>query len=113
MQVFLGLSLEADLRSVFSWNTKQLYVFMQAEYVSKDNRINQVVVWDKIVEAQADANLHIPNLRQKYAFADKGRNLRDKDINLTVAWNVMPRVGALYTDSRTFKVGRLPKEYSY
>ncbi len=46
----MTFDLEADLRSVFSWNTKQLFVFLQAEYETEENGVNQIVLWDNIVE---------------------------------------------------------------
>lgn len=33
---------------------------------------------------------------------DQGFNLRSRPFNVTVAWNVMPRVGVLYTRTKTF-----------
>ena len=48
--------------------------------------------------------MQLPNLRQQYPYAvtDQGFSLRGRDFNVTVAWNVMPRVGVLYTRSKTF-----------
>jgi hypothetical protein len=33
---------------------------------------------------------------------DQGFNLRGRQFNVTVAWQVMPKVGALYTRQQTF-----------
>lgn len=57
--------------------------------------------------------LSLPTLRQQYPFAvtDQGFNLRGREFNVTVAWNCMPRVGALYTRSKTFSGFRLPEDY--
>lgn len=49
MQVKLSVSLDADLRQAFNWNTKQIFVFLQAEYETKTNWLNQVSMWDQIV----------------------------------------------------------------
>lgn len=49
-QAVMTFNLEADLRSVFSWNTKQLFVYLQAEYETPSNKINQIVLWDAIIE---------------------------------------------------------------
>lgn len=48
--------------------------------------------------------MHLPALRAQYPYAltDQGFNLRGREFDVTVAWNVMPRVGALYTRTRTF-----------
>ena len=110
-QAILSLSLDADLRSAFSWNTKQLFVFLSADYETEAHGVNQVVLWDRIITRQADAHIQLPNLRQKYAFVDMGRRLRDRRLNLTLRWNVMPRVGALYTGEASFPAGPLPSAY--
>lgn len=39
-QVVLSLRMDADLRSAFSWNTKQLFVYVQAEYVTPENKVS-------------------------------------------------------------------------
>ena len=43
--------------------------------------------------------ISIPELREPYPFAiaDQGFGLRGLPYNLTVAWNIMPYVGASYT----------------
>jgi hypothetical protein len=38
-QAVLSMALDADLRSAFSWNTKQLFVFVQAEYETAEVRL--------------------------------------------------------------------------
>ena len=49
----MTFDVNADLRSVFTWNTKQLFVYVQAEYETQENRINEVVLWDSIVQQKA------------------------------------------------------------
>lgn len=41
-QAYLAFSLQADLRSTFSWNTKLLFVYLLAEYETPTNALNQV-----------------------------------------------------------------------
>ena len=36
-QAILNLGIDADLRSVFNWNVKQLFVYVTAEYETKAN----------------------------------------------------------------------------
>lgn len=111
-QVVISLKLDADLRSAFSWNTKQLFVYVQAEYVTPENKVNQVVLWDRIVQRQQDAHLKVKSLRLKYQFVDRGNNLRGLPYNITVAWDVMPKVGRLFIRSKSFPMEPLPAEYS-
>ena len=51
-QAILSLGIDADLRSVFNWNVKQLFVYVTAEYETDANVLNQVVVWDSIINDQ-------------------------------------------------------------
>lgn len=48
-QAILSLGINADLRSVFNWNVKQIFVYITAEYETEANVLNQVVVWDAII----------------------------------------------------------------
>lgn len=48
----LGVKLNADFRGAFRWNTKQLFLFVQAEYETAKNRYNQVVLWDAILTSK-------------------------------------------------------------
>lgn len=108
------LNLTADLRSEFSWNTKQIFVYVNFDFSTQKNARNQMVMWSAILEDKEHAVINLPALRAQYPYAltDQGFNLRGREFDVTVAWNVMPRVGALYTRSRTFPgVGRLPDGY--
>ncbi|KAL2021240.1 hypothetical protein VTK56DRAFT_7427 [Thermocarpiscus australiensis] len=62
----IKFSLDADLSSLFTWNTKQLFVYVTAEWPSAGgsgsgrNATNQAVIWDTIITSpSAD---HLANL---------------------------------------------------
>jgi hypothetical protein len=44
-------SLQADLASLFTWNTKQVFVYVTAEWPSGQNDTNEAVIWDRIITA--------------------------------------------------------------
>ncbi|KAI7840972.1 hypothetical protein COHA_005201 [Chlorella ohadii] len=110
---YIVLNLTADLRSEFSWNTKQLFVYVNVEFATRKNAHNNMVMWSAIIEDKNEAVLRLPTLRPQYPYAitDQGFNLRDREFNVTVAYNVMPRVGALYTRHHKFTGFRFPGEY--
>mmetsp|Transcript_20065 Transcript_20065/g.55855 ORF Transcript_20065/g.55855 Transcript_20065/m.55855 type:complete len:181 (+) Transcript_20065:216-758(+) len=110
-QATLTFSMDADLRSVFSWNTKQLFLFLQAEYGTPDSTVNQVVLWDTIIQQKEKARIRLKNHKTKYSFIHPSKGLKGAQVNLTLVWHVMPRVGFMYTQSRTFPGGRLPDKY--
>ena len=58
----IRFSLDADLSTLFTWNTKQVFVYVTAEWpdASAANATNSAVIWDQIITApSAD---HLSNL---------------------------------------------------
>ena len=95
-EAHLAFEIDADLTSVFSWNTKQLFVWVAAEYTTPHNPGgSSVSVWDRTVENKADAHLKLPFVRNKYKLVDDGTGLRGNSVNLTMGWQIMPRVGVM------------------
>ena len=96
-EAYLVFSVDADLRSCFSWNTKQLFVSVQAEYEidhPKQGRLTNVVsIWDRR-GVQGESRARVPRARNKYKLKDRGHHLRGLHVNVTLQWNVMPIAGA-------------------
>lgn len=93
---FITFDLQADLTPLFNWNVKQLFIYMIAEYETQSNAVNQVVLWDKIIRRGDNAVLDYRSMNTKYYFWDDGNGLLDnKNITLTLAWNVIPNAGTL------------------
>ena len=94
-QAILSLAIDADLRSVFNWNVKQLFVYVTAEYETEDNVLNQVVVWDSIISEESQARIRTDTVVNKYSLIDQGYGLRDNNISLCLNWNIVPSTGLL------------------
>ena len=111
-RALISFDIDADLRSVFNWNTKQLFCFVVVEYTSKSNKLNQVVMWDKIVQDQKDAQLAYKNVFNKYVLVDQFDQLRSADLKLRLVWDIMPLSGRLFMHSRDSRTNfKLPGEY--
>ena len=95
-KAYMKFHLSADLRPAFHWNVKQLFVFLVAEYTTETHRLNQVILWDKIVERKEDAVLKMKNSEIKYALSSQGADLRARDVTLKLMWDHMPLTGRLY-----------------
>lgn len=113
-QAILSLGINADLRSVFNWNVKQLFVYITAEYETEANVLNQVVVWDTIVNDVSQAWIRSDSVVNKYSLTDQGYGLRDNNVSLVLNWNVIPLTGLLslrhgYSSVYSFQV---PDAYS-
>ena len=44
------------------------------------HRVNQVVLWDSIIQAKDKAQIRLQSHKTKYAFMDQGKNLRDRQV---------------------------------
>lgn len=112
-QVFPVLNMTADLRSEFTWNTKQLFVYAALEYQTEKNPTNSVVMWNTIIQQRENAYIYLANLRSVYPFAvtDQEAALRGKPFSVRLSWQVMPKVGALYSRSKTFTGFSFPEQY--
>ncbi|NXY27474.1 SPCS3 peptidase, partial [Pomatorhinus ruficollis] len=84
------------LQSIFDWNVKQLFLYLSAEYSTKNNALNQVVLWDKIMLRGDNPRLSLKDMKSKYFFFDDGNGLKgNRNITLTLSWNVVPNAGIL------------------
>ncbi|KAL1536020.1 signal peptidase complex subunit 3B-like [Salvia divinorum] len=109
-EVSLSLNISANLESLFTWNTKQVFVFLAAEYGTPKNALNQISLWDGIIPSREHAKFWI-HAYNKYRFIDQGSNLRGKEFNLTLHWHVMPKTGKMFADKIVMSGYRLPQAY--
>jgi len=110
-QVWLLFDLDADLSSLFHWNTKMLFVFISAEYKTKTNVVNQVAIWDRIIQTKAESKLKLSSEQVEYVLSDQGEGLRNNEVNLTVYWNIIPISGLLTQESHGIHSIRIPSNY--
>lgn len=111
---FLTFDLQTDLTHLFNWNVKQLFLYLTAEYTTPSNQLNQVVLWDKIIQRGENAVLDFKNMNTKYYFWDDGNGLKgNPNVTLTLSWNIIPNAGLLPS---IFALGqhafRFPVEYT-
>lgn len=114
-RALLSFDIHADMRPAFHWNVKQIFVYVVASYETNSREINQVVIWDKILES-TDPNkvIDMKNVFVKYALVDQGDELRGRDITLTLMWDQMPITGLVFISeqsSDTTTTFQLPSKY--
>ncbi|KAK7440376.1 Signal peptidase complex subunit [Stygiomarasmius scandens] len=92
---FVDFNITADLTPLFNWNTKQLFLYLEAEYQNTKGVNNTVVIWDRIVRRKEDAAINIAG-RNKYAFREISSSFKNAPAShYSLKYNVMPYVGAL------------------
>lgn len=110
--------LDADLTPLFNWNTKQVFVYLTAEYPGKtDDAANKITYWDKIIQSPQEAKIALKDARAKYSVWDVEKSFRGRNATLRLEWNIQPWVGPLLfgqTETETtFQFARkLPKKES-
>jgi len=93
---FISFNLDADFTPAFDWNTKQLFLYMTAEYKTRNNVLNQVVLWDLIIQRGEPSKIKLKNQHTKYYFWDDGNGLLGNDnVTLTLSMNIIPNAGLL------------------
>ncbi|KAK9443678.1 Signal peptidase subunit family protein [Metarhizium brunneum] len=121
----IKFSLDADLSSLFTWNTKQLFVYVTADWPSVEgqNATNSAVIWDSIITNPSADHLQnigpiamkklkrsaegktidpsrgllkLNNQRPKYQITHpSGKIASVNDVTLKLHYNVQPWVGLL------------------
>merc|ERR1712086_522153 len=82
--------------------TFDLQADLTAEYETRNNVVNQVVLWDKIIQRGENAILDYRSMNTKYYFWDDGNGLKGhENVTLTLSWNVIPNAGNLPRISAT------------
>ncbi|XP_064404489.1 signal peptidase complex subunit 3-like [Halichondria panicea] len=106
------LDIEADLTDLFDWNTKELFVMVIAYYETSKTDINQIVLWDKIIQRGEPAKITLNQAKPEYRFFDDGKGLLgNENVTLQLSWNVIPHVGRLpLVYSNTYQI-KFPTNY--
>ncbi|KAI9463358.1 signal peptidase 22 kDa subunit [Russula earlei] len=92
---FVTFNLTADLSTLFNWNTKQLFLYLEAEYNNAKGVRNEVIFWDRIVRRKEDAVIAVSG-KNKYPFREVSAKFKGSTpANYTLKYNLMPFVGIL------------------
>ncbi|KII92716.1 hypothetical protein PLICRDRAFT_51079 [Plicaturopsis crispa FD-325 SS-3] len=92
---FVNFNVSADLTPLFHWNTKQLFLYLGAEYTNAQGVKNEVVIWDRIVRRKEDAVVNVEG-KNKYMFHDLTGSFQNiPPAHYSLKYNVMPYVGLL------------------
>ncbi|KAI1305578.1 hypothetical protein EDD11_004913 [Mortierella claussenii] len=87
------LKIDADLSSLFHWNTKQLFVYAVAEYSTPTHPKNEIVLWDTIIKRKAAAVIRKKGIKNKYSLIDVNKKWTNIQANVSLHWNIVPYVG--------------------
>jgi signal peptidase complex subunit 3 len=75
----IRFTLDADLSSLFTWNTKQLFVYVAAEWpaAGSENATNQAVIWDTVITSpSADHLMNVgPATMKKLRKSAEGKSI--------------------------------------
>ena len=86
---------------------------MTAEFSTPSNPLNQIVLYDKIIEATDKKKvIHEKNAVIKYSLIDQHDELRGQEVTLKLYYDTMPLTAQMYMGvSDVQSTFTLPKEY--
>ena len=94
----LQFNMDANFEDCFDWNVKQLFIYLSANYKTPNNVLNQVVLWDYVLNRGEKSQLRLRNQSPEYYMWDDGNGLRaNNNITLTLSMNIIPNAGFLLT----------------
>lgn len=101
----LTFDIDADLTPLFNWNTKQVFVYLTAEYPGKTlDAGNKVTYWDQIITSKENAVLHKVGQKSKYNAWDVEKSFKGKEAEVKLEWNIQPHIGPLIYGSTVSNV---------
>lgn len=93
----ITFDLDVDLSSLFNWNTKQVFVYLTAEYngTKRKSIKNTVTFWDKIILSRENSIISLSDEKGKYNVWDLEEKIQSRDMEFKLQWNIQPWVGPL------------------
>jgi len=92
---FINFNITADLTPLFNWNTKQVFLYLEAEYDNVKGVKNEVVIWDRIIRRKEDAFIKFVG-KNKYMFRDMSNSFKNvPPAYYVLKYSIMPYVGVL------------------
>ncbi|KTW29753.1 hypothetical protein T552_00960 [Pneumocystis carinii B80] len=93
---FIRFELDTDVRPLFEWNTKQVFIYVVGSYVSSKNYpYNEVIIWSRTIRRKKDGMIRVRNQENVYSFNDIEGSFMNKNLTLCMYYNIMPQVGIL------------------
>ncbi|GMI09699.1 hypothetical protein TrRE_jg7525 [Triparma retinervis] len=90
-RALFSIDIDADFTPAFHWNVKQLFVFVVAEFATNKNPLNEVVLWDKIIESTSPSKtVHVSDAVIKYSLISQHKDLRGRSVTLREPGKVYP-----------------------
>eukprot|EP01111_Echinosteliopsis_oligospora_P013844 TRINITY_DN5071_c0_g1_i1.p1 TRINITY_DN5071_c0_g1~~TRINITY_DN5071_c0_g1_i1.p1 ORF type:complete len:173 (+),score=35.06 TRINITY_DN5071_c0_g1_i1:84-602(+) len=106
----------ADLTPLFNWNTREVFIYVVAEYETKSHKKNAVVLWDQIVfysDKEKTAKFNLTNVVGEYPLSDVGTGLANNKVKLSVHYNTIPITGLLsWTTTTSRNSFSFPSKYT-
>lgn len=96
---------------MWNWNINRMYVYVTAEYSTRQFPRNEVVIWDAILHSRKEAVVSRKAKRNKYSLKDHGFGLRGRNVTLKFKYNIMPYMGPLMYGAVGEHQFTLPDEY--
>ncbi|KAL7711876.1 microsomal signal peptidase 23 kD subunit [Entamoeba marina] len=101
---------DVDFTPSFNWNTKMIFVWVTASFSTNKIPLNNATIWDTMIRNKKNAHLVLKNEPMEYPLVDFSKDLRGKDVTLTVEWMVIPWTGETKVERGSTTTFTIPNE---
>ncbi len=94
----LLLDIDADFTDCFDWNTKQVFVYVVAEYSTKTHPVNQATLYDHIITSKDNAILQLRRAADYPLVHIESHGLSgNSNLTLKLKYHIMCHSGVTHT----------------
>ena len=83
-----------DLSDEFNWNTKELFIWMSANYNTK-RKESEISLWDRIISEKDESIFELENEKTEYDLIDIDNGLKNNNITYILKWDIHPWIGLI------------------
>ncbi|ORM41075.1 Signal peptidase complex subunit 3 [Babesia sp. Xinjiang] len=107
----IEFNLSYDLREVFDWSTNVIFLYVTANYETPKHPINELIIYDKVIENREDAYEPGSDIVSKYYMVDYGRSLRETRVTLRLCYCFVPIGGLISSHQLAETRFTMPSDY--
>ena len=110
-----SFDLDADLTTLFNWNTNIVFASLVCEYDTGNKKgfKNQITIWDKRMLRAVTEDYHLKLNKEsvEYYLTDVNKSLKGNKVDVYLRWEQMATIGPYYSGMKKIGEVKLPKKY--
>mmetsp|Transcript_73113 Transcript_73113/g.89706 ORF Transcript_73113/g.89706 Transcript_73113/m.89706 type:complete len:214 (-) Transcript_73113:87-728(-) len=88
----IDLNGNIDLTDEWHWNTKQIFIWLSANYKT-NKKSSEISLWDRLIESKEESIFNLYNAKTEYDLIDMDLSLKGNNISYILRWDIHPWIG--------------------